>query len=200
MASDFTPRQIEIIHAALALIAESGIQGMTIKNLARRIGFSESAVYRHYENKVGILLAILEYFDQNFEQLFASVLQSDTSVPEKLEALFMNLFGIFKSTPSLVSVIFSEEFFRNEDILYQKVSGVMNQNLRRLTDFMEQGQATGEIRQDVQATLLATIILGSVRLQVKQWQIMGYTTDIVAQGKELINTLKILLNTSSAKT
>ena len=199
MASNFTARQIEIIHAALSLIAESGIQGMTIKNLANRIGFSEAAVYRHYENKVGILLAILDYFDQNFKQLFASILQSDKTVPEKLEALFMNLFGIFQATPSLASVIFSEEFFRNEDILYQKVSGVMNENLSHLTNFLLQGQASGEIRQDLQATLLATIILGSVRLLVKQWQIMGFTTNIVMQGKELINTLKILLNTSPTK-
>ena len=111
----------------------------------------------------------------------------------------MNLFGIFQATPSLVSVIFSEEFFRNEDVLYQKVSGVMNENLRQLTNFLAQGQANGEIRQDAQATLLATIILGSVRLQVKQWQTMEYATDIVAQGKELINTLKILLSTSSTE-
>ncbi|NLO51924.1 MAG: TetR/AcrR family transcriptional regulator [Bacteroidales bacterium] len=199
MASDFTARQTEIIHAALELIAESGIQGMTIKNLAGRIGFSESAVYRHYENKVSILLAILDYFDQNFAQLFATVRQSDKPVPEKLEALFMKLFGIFKATPSLVSVIFSEEFFRNEDILYQKVSGVMNENLRQLTNFLAQGQANGEIRQDLKAALLATIILGSVRLQVKQWQTMEYATDIVALGKELINTLKILLTTSSTE-
>jgi AcrR family transcriptional regulator len=199
MASDFTARQTEIIHAALQLIAENGIQGMTIKNLARRVGFSESAVYRHYENKVSILLAILDYFDQNFAQLFAAARQSDKTVPEKLEALFMNLFGIFQATPSLVSVIFSEEFFRNEDVLYQKVSGVMNENLQQLTYFLTQGQADGEIRKDVQAPILATIILGSVRLQVKQWQTMEYATDLVARGKELIDTLQILLSTLSTE-
>jgi AcrR family transcriptional regulator len=49
MTSELSDRQKEIIEVSLALIAENGIQGLTIKNLAKRIGFSESAIYRHYE-------------------------------------------------------------------------------------------------------------------------------------------------------
>ncbi len=67
MNKEITDRQQEIINVSLELIAESGIQGLTIKNLAKKIGFSESAIYRHYENKIQILLAILDFFKQNTE-------------------------------------------------------------------------------------------------------------------------------------
>jgi len=41
----FTSRQKEIINAAIDLIADNGIQQMTIKNLAIKIGFAEGAIY-----------------------------------------------------------------------------------------------------------------------------------------------------------
>jgi len=88
LKTDITERQQEIINASLELIAESGIQSLTIKNLAKKIGFAESALYRHYENKVQILLAILDYFKQNTEHFFTNQLISDTNALLKIENLF----------------------------------------------------------------------------------------------------------------
>ena len=55
-----TDRQKEIIEVSLNLIAGKGIQGLTIKNISKEIGISEPAIYRHYENKIQILIALLE--------------------------------------------------------------------------------------------------------------------------------------------
>jgi AcrR family transcriptional regulator len=54
-----TERQKEILDTALDLISQKGIQGLTIKNLSKKIGISEPAIYRHYENKIEILLKYL---------------------------------------------------------------------------------------------------------------------------------------------
>ncbi|MBT4968054.1 MAG: TetR/AcrR family transcriptional regulator [Bacteroidetes bacterium] len=55
-----TDRQKEIVEVALELITEKGIQGLTIKNLSKKIGISEPAIYRHFDNKIQILISILE--------------------------------------------------------------------------------------------------------------------------------------------
>ena len=55
-----TKRQEEITKEAIKLISEKGIQGLTIKNLSKRIGISEPAIYRHFEGKTDILLKLLE--------------------------------------------------------------------------------------------------------------------------------------------
>ena len=43
------------MESALGLIAEKGIQGLTIKNLSKKIGISEPAIYRHFDSKSSIL-------------------------------------------------------------------------------------------------------------------------------------------------
>ena len=193
MNTEITERQQEIINVSLALITESGIQSLTIKNLAKRIGFAESAIYRHYENKIQILLAILDFFKRNTEQLFSNQLNSNENSIARIEKLFVNHFRKFTNTPSLVAVIFSEEIFRNEKELCMKVAEIMNLNMSSLSTIIKDGQQKGEIRNDIEALHLAIMILGSLRMFVKQWSMADYKFDLIAKGAELINSVKKLL-------
>lgn len=193
MNTEITERQKEIIHASLELISEKGIQSLTIKNLAKKIGFAESAIYRHYENKIQILLAILDFFKQNTEPFFTNQLNSNDNALIKIENLFQNHFKKFSASPSLVSVIFSEEIFRNEVELTEKVKEIMNKNTASLKTIIETGQRNGEIRSDIEASHLSVMIMGSLRMFVKQWHMSDYKFDLVEKGSELINSIKILV-------
>lgn len=193
MSTEITNRQQEIIEVSLALIAESGIQSLTIKNIAKKIGFAESAVYRHFDNKIQILLAILDFFKQNTESFFTNQLISKDNTLTKIENLFLNHFKKFTTSPSLVAVIFSEEIFRNEIELTEKVKDLMNRNTESLKTIIEVGQKNGEIRADIDSLHLSVVILGSLRLFIKQWQMSNYDFNLVEKGKEFINSIKILL-------
>jgi len=61
----YTDKQNEIIHAAIELVSDIGIQRLTIKNLSKKIGMVEGAIYRHFDSKIDILLGILEIFKEN---------------------------------------------------------------------------------------------------------------------------------------
>jgi len=193
MTEELSDRQKEIIDVSLELIAESGIQGLTIKNLAKKIGFSESAIYRHYENKIQILVAILNFFKENTERLFTSELNADGDALTKINHLLFNQFKIFSASPSLVAVIFSEELFRNEAILMEKVSEIMNNNFDTLTQIIKSGQEKGKLRADVGAEHLAVVIMGSLRLFVKQWHMSNYAFNLTEKGNELSNSIKTLV-------
>ena len=193
MNSEITERQQQIINMSLELISESGIQSLTIKNLAKKIGFAESAIYRHYANKVQILLAILDFFKQYTESFFLNELNSSDTAINKIDHLFINHFKKFAESPSLVSVIFSEEIFRNEKELSEKVSEIVNKNSLVLKTIIETGQENGELRNDVEAEQLAVIVIGSLRLFVKQWQMSNYSFCLEKNGNALSNTIKKLL-------
>jgi len=188
-----TARQKEITEVALELISEKGIQGLTIKNLAKKIGITEPAIYRHYDSKTDILIAVLDLFKQNTEQLFEKELKNEGKASDKVEHLFTKHFKAFSATPALVSVIFSEEIFRNEPELIDKIAEVMGKNDKILTTIIVNGQKTDEIRTDIEAKYLSTIIMGTLRLFVKKWQFSAFSYDLPREGKELINSIKLLI-------
>jgi TetR/AcrR family transcriptional regulator, fatty acid metabolism regulator protein len=184
-----TARQLEIVEAALELIAEKGIQGFTIKNLSKKIGVTEPAIYRHFENKVEILIAILNTFKENTSKLFQNELNNDLRPIEKISHLFNKHFETFTTNPSLVSVIFSEEVFRNEPQLIEKIVEVIEKNGEILHEIISNGQQLGEIRKDIPANHLAIMTMGSLRLFVKHWQFADKQFSLQEAGQPLVNSI-----------
>ncbi|PLX08045.1 MAG: TetR/AcrR family transcriptional regulator [Marinilabiliales bacterium] len=188
-----TERQKEIIQVSLDLISEKGIQGLTIKNIASKIGTSEQAIYRHYENKIHILLSILDSFRDFSQFAFKEELSKEIDSVDKISNIFNKHFSEFTTNPSLVSVIFSEGIFANEELLIAKISGIMTENQEIMQNIIIQGQLNNEIRSDIDPQTLSTIIMGSLRLFVKKWQFSKHSFDLIKEGESLINSIKTII-------
>jgi AcrR family transcriptional regulator len=189
-----TERQQEIIETALGLINEKGIQGLTIKNLSKRLGITEPAIYRHFENKIQILVALFDLLKRNTSGIFESELNSDEPAVRKIERLFEKHFKSFAEMPSLASVVFSEEIFRNEEKLISKISEVIEHNNQTLHAILTEGQQNNEIRSDIEAGHLVIFIMGALRLFIKKWQFSGFAFNLEKEGTKLIESVKRLIS------
>ena len=190
MNNDLSERQNEIIKASLELIAEKGIQGMTIKNLSKKIGLVESAIYRHFESKTHILIAIL---DSISGQTTPSATTKVESVIDYLGQKLRSHFQTFTANPALASVVFAEDLFQNEVLLVEKTKAKVEKSISEIARMIKDGQQKQEIRSDVGSEQLAIMINGSVRMLVKQWRMSDFSFDLIQKGNELINSIKLIL-------
>lgn len=187
-----TARQIEIVETALDLINENGIQGLTIKNLSKKIGISEPAIYRHYENKVEILVAVLDSFGSLMNSIKTGV-ENEKGSLSQIKTMFQAFFSAFNNKPSLVAVIFAEELFRNEEQLTKKTSEIIKQNIEFLGHIINKGAQLNEIRNDIPADHLAIMVMGTLRLYVKRWQLSGFKFNLSSEGSKLIQSVISLI-------
>ncbi len=187
-----TERQIQIVDKSMELIATKGIQGFTIKNLSKAIGISEPAIYRHFESKTAILLSILHTF-KDMGEIMSMIVESDDTAVEKIEFMFSRMLGVFEEQPAIVSVIFSEEIFKNEEVLKESIINVHNMHQENVEKIIVQGQSTGDVRQDIDDHSLALIIMGSLRLLVKRWELNNHNFNLAREGKKLLNSFKLIL-------
>ncbi len=190
---NYTKRQFEILNKSIELIAEKGIQNLTIKNLSKKIGVTEPAIYRHFENKFAILKAILNLFKEEIELNFKILRKENLSSLKKLEKIFDFHINKFSSNPHYASVIFSEELFKNDPKLATIIDKIMLYNIENTASIIKEGQNNKEIRDDIKAEELTTIFLGGLRLLVKEWAQNGFKTDLLERGKSFKESLiKIL--------
>jgi AcrR family transcriptional regulator len=190
-------RQTEIIDKSISIIGTKGIQGLTIKNLSKEIGISEPAIYRHFESKTAILITILDNFKEMASFMGATMKDNNGAAMEKIEFMFSQIIEVFSVTPCFISVIFSEEVFKNDKILKEKVIEIMDQNEQTIETIIKQGQDKGEIRTDIDNNTLALMIMGTLRFRVKQWDLKNYHGDMKNEGARLIANLKLILAPSS---
>ncbi|MFP4548360.1 MAG: TetR/AcrR family transcriptional regulator [Fidelibacterota bacterium] len=191
---NFTNRQNEIINAAVELIAEKGIQQLTIKNLSGKIGIVEGGIYRHFKSKIDILLSILVSFENRIGSANETLLFSaDENALTKLKTIFLNTFKNFKANPALAAVIFSEEIFQNDKRLSEKVFAIMQQHQAILQKIILIGQQSDHIRSDIPVKHLTLMITGTLRLIVTQWRLTGFTYDLESEGEQMWYSIKKIL-------
>lgn len=182
-------RQQQIIDESIKLIDSRGIQGFTIKNLSKEVGISEPGIYRHFENKFAILSAILDSFKLNvFEHQAASLNKSNDPL-DKLRVFADNIFDIFTQNPALITVIFSEEIYKNEKQLSYRINEiqVFNENLiaSLLIELRQNKRLPGHVNIDS----FILMFFGSIRLLAKKWKISDYSFNLKAKGHELVTSL-----------
>jgi len=191
--TDFTNRQREIIVKSIDLIAENGIQGLTIKNIARKVGVSEPAIYRHFDSKIDILLGILSYFRDRISSVLEGISSSQLSSMQQLESIFLDHFEQFVNSPALASAIFSEEIFQNDKQLSEEVLSIMKLSQGKILAIIEEGQNNGEIREDISKVQLSLILMGALRLIVTRWRLAGFQFNLEEEGRILWNSLRKLI-------
>ena len=186
-------RQQQIIEESIKIIDEKGIQGLTIKNLSKAIGISEPGIYRHFKSKTEILLSILNNFKEMAEMLSGLMKDFEGTAIEKINFMFSRMLDLFSDTPSMVSVIFSEEIFKNEELLKNKITEVLNLHTQTIENIIAKGQEEKNVRNDIELKTLALLIMGSLRLLVKRWDLNNHNFDLRKEGSKLIEGLDKLL-------
>ncbi len=186
-------RQEQIVEESIKIIDKKGIQGLTIKNLSKAIGISEPGIYRHFESKTEILLSILNNFKDMAIMLSGMMETFEASAIEKIDFMFSKMLELFSETPSMVSVIFSEEIFKNEEVLKSRIVEILNLHTQTIENIISIGQAEKNIRGDIDEKSLALLAMGSLRLLVKKWDMNNHNFNLNFEGEKLITVLGTVL-------
>lgn len=190
--TELTERQKTIVEAAIKLIDDSGIQNVTMKNIAARLDITEPAIYRHFASKNEILLAMLEQFKFRSKQHIQRARSAEISSLRKLETIFLEHSGQFAERPHMTAVVFSEEAFQDDPRLAELIFSVMNAAHEGVSEIIGAAQQAGDIRADVPKEHLALMLLGALRLLVKRWRLSKYAFDLRTESQRVWQSLCLL--------
>ncbi|MBX2943574.1 MAG: TetR/AcrR family transcriptional regulator [Cyclobacteriaceae bacterium] len=187
-------RQLEIIEAAGEILTQSGLAGLTTKNLAAKMEFSESALYRHFKSKEEIVITMLKYLAKDMDMRIENAISNIENPQEKLKAIFNSQFEFFKQKPHFLIAIFSDGLLEASKEINKAISNIMAITKKHLIQIIREGQKLKQFTNDLPAEDLLHIFMGSFRLHMLQWRMSGYAFDLKVKGNKLMNNLFTLMN------
>lgn len=190
---NLTERQLEIIKASGKILMESGIAGLTTKNLAREMNFSESALYRHFKNKETIITLLIAYLAENITQRFDAIINAKQSPEEKFKALFISQFSYFKQNPCFINIVLSDGLIDNSEEVKNAIQQLLHTNFIRFNHLIKEGQKLGVFSTIITSEELVHIVMGTFRLQMLKWKLASFEFDIEVQGQKTMNSLLALI-------
>jgi TetR/AcrR family transcriptional regulator, fatty acid metabolism regulator protein len=191
-AKMFSKRQQQIVETAIKIIANNGIQNLTTKNIAKEIGISEPALYRHFNSKLEILTAVINYFQIKMKPASEKLNNVSNSI-KKIDKFMLEHLKIISNNPNFAKVIFSEANFQNEENLILKMNNMMNQSHKILETIVKSGQQKNEIRSDISSLSIIRMVIGAMRLLITQWSMSGMIFNLEIEGKQLCIDMKKII-------
>ena len=193
MIDKASKRQQEIIESAGKLLMEKGIKGLTTKNLAQEMEFSESALYRHFKNKEDIILLLIHFLSENINLRFETILKAENNAEEKFLALFLSQFQFFKKNPHFIVIVLSDGLMDNSEDIKKSIKKLIETNFAALKKIMTDGQESKLFNQEMEADSLVHFAMGTFRLQMLQWKLSNFNFDIEVKGMKTMTDLLTLL-------
>ena len=186
-------RQLEIIQAAGKILTQSGIHGLTIKNLAKDMKFTESAIYRHFESKEAIIITMLNYLVVTMDERLSNATK-ETDLPIKqIEVLFQNQIAFFKENPHFLISVFSDGLLEESEKINKCIHGIMQVKSKHIIGIIKAGQDQKVITSKVATEELTHIIMGGFRLLMYKWRLAHFKFDITLKGEHYIKSILELI-------
>ena len=188
-------RQLEIITAAGEILTESGIAGLTTKKLAAKIGFAESALYRHFKGKEDIMVTMLQYLAAEMDKRLKDCLVNINEPELQMKEMFNNQFDFFKKNPHFLVAIFSDGLLEGSKVITGAIMQIMDVKRKYLLQIVRKGQDEGVFKNNLSVDDLVHIIMGSFRLHMQQWRMAEFSFDVKQKGNKLMSGILTLIKT-----
>lgn len=134
-----------LINAAIALISEEGISELSLRQVARRVGVSHNAPYRHFEDKEALLAAVAE---QGFQSLLVAIETARQGIPpdspQRLEAIGVAYVHFALAHPFHYRLMFGD--YRCNLSKYSALAEAAQQSFMVLVNTIREGQMAGIFR------------------------------------------------------
>ncbi len=177
-----------LIEAARALIAASGPEGFTLREVARQIGVNHRAAYRHFEDKRALLAAVAQ---QGFEALYVDYQRvmdaaQGHSAEQRLKDVLRHYVAFALAHPAEFTVMTGPRL--NLDQRFPALEESAQQAFKVVVMLMQKALAVAGVT-DVKTTDATVAMLAMVhglsglillqRIHVKPDQLMAFTDRLI---------------------
>lgn len=171
MKRQLLPRKESIIISAIELIDQLGLQGLTTKKIAKHQGITEGAIFKHFDSKQELLLAVLDHFAQYDADIMRSIKLNNLQ-PRQAIIYFIEAYASFyENYPAIIAISQTYDAFMREKGLGEKIKDIVGNRADFLSQLISQAQSAGVICAEVDCDILSDIILGCVRSTCLRWRI-----------------------------
>ncbi len=164
-----------ILDQAMDLVITNGLGDLTMGKVARRVGFTEPAMYRHFRNKRDLVIHMIRRLSDGFDEVFRRFSLDDP--PDVFfPAYFDALLDYLQRVRGVTFQFLSASAYNSDQDIRQELLSLFQGQLGRITAYLQGAAARGEIRPGVDPEAAALCCLGIgqalvTRSLLTSWQV-----------------------------
>jgi AcrR family transcriptional regulator len=166
-------RRAITVEAVIELAGEQNPSEITTAAIAKRMGLTQGALFRHFPNKAAILQAVMEWVAERLMSRVEKAGQTAASPLAALKAMFMAHVEFVVEHPGVPRMLFSE-LQRGEQTSPKRMAQILIARYgARLRQIIEQGKNIGELDAGLDPEAAVILFIGTIQGLVMQSLLAG---------------------------
>lgn len=166
-------RRAVTVEAVVELAAEQNPNDITTSAIAKRMGLTQGALFRHFPSKDAILEAVMTWVAERLLSRVDKAADGIASPLAALEAIFMTHIDFVAQHPGAPRMIFGELQRGGDTAPKRMVQTLIRQYGERLHRLLEAGKTEGELDPALDTEAAATLFIGTIQGLVMQSLLAG---------------------------
>ncbi len=178
-------RRLVTVETVIELAGEQNPSEITTAAIAKRMGLTQGALFRHFPNKDAILQAVMEWASERLLSRVEKAVDAKSSPIDALESMFMAHMEFIAEYPGIPRMLFAELQHSEETATKRIVQTLLRSYGERLNCLFEQGKACGEIDGKLDNEAAVTLFIGTVQGLVMQSLIAGDARQLCQSARKI---------------
>jgi len=166
-------RRAATVDAVVELAAEQNPSEITTTAIAKHMGVTQGALFKHFPTKDAILQAVMEFVA---ERLLSRVDKAARTAPTPIaaiEAIFMSHIEFVVENPGVPRMMFGELQHARLTAPKRMAQTLIRRYGERLHGLIEEGKTAGELSASLDTSAAATLFIGTIQGLVMQSMLAG---------------------------
>jgi len=160
----------EHILQALAHMLESGPgERITTAALAREVGVSEAALYRHFPSKARMFEGLIKFIEDTLFVRINRILQDDLSTLERCEKILTLVLTFAEKNPGMTRLMTGDALAGETERLRLRISQLFDRLEAQLKQVLREAPLRESLKASISPAVLASLLLATAEGRLAQF-------------------------------
>jgi len=196
MATDKKPnRRQQILETLAAQLEQSPGMPIRTASLAKAVGISEAALYRHFPSKAKMFESLIQFSEETIFSRINKIQQDQKSAAIRCEAVLHLVLTFSDRNPGIVRILTGEALMGESEKLRTRVTQFFDRLEMQLKQFLREGVLHGELDKSLNIAVIANIMAANIEGKLSQYRRSGFEQGPLTYSDEQWIIFRSMLNT-----
>ena len=162
-------RRQQILEILAQQLEESPGQRITTASLARAVGVSEAALYRHFPSKARMYEGLIEFIEESIFGLIARILEEIPTSHERCKKITELLLTFSERNPGITRIMIGDALIGENKRLHARIVQLFDRIESQFKQVLREGNLADELQRGVHIAASANLFLAFSEGRMNQY-------------------------------
>ena len=174
MSPKKSQRRQQILEALAQMLEAHPGDRITTAGLARQVGVSEAALYRHFPSKSKMFEGLIEFIEETLFSRITIILTEEPTATRRCEKMLMLLLAFAERNPGITRILTGDALAGETERLHLRVAQLFDRFETQLRQTLREAEMREGLRPTISLNAAAGLLLCAAEGRISQYVRSGF--------------------------